>query len=60
MEQTGCSWILPRLKSGGGKVRLALDFSCEVPSVDASAIITELKQAIADLKLDRSVKITND
>ncbi len=49
--------ILPRLKSGA-KLRLSVDFTCEVASADASAIVAELKQAIADLKLDRSVKVT--
>jgi hypothetical protein len=48
--------ILPRLKSSAN-LRLGIEFSCEVPSNDASSIEAELRQAIADLRLERSVTV---
>jgi hypothetical protein len=51
--------ILPRLK-GGNKVSLGIDFSCEVAASDAAAIQAELRQAIADLRLDSTVRVLGD
>lgn len=48
--------ILPRLK-GGTNLRLGIDFSCEVTAEDVAAIEGELKQALADLRLERSVTV---
>jgi len=51
--------ILPRLKSGE-KLRLGIDFSCEVSAADSAPIEAELRQAIADLRLEKSVTVRVD
>ncbi len=48
--------LLPRLKSGG-KLRLGIDFACEIPAADAESISAELRQAIADLRLESMVTV---
>jgi hypothetical protein len=48
--------ILPRLKAGAN-LRLSVDFSCEVAANDASSVESELRQAISDLRLDKSVTV---
>jgi hypothetical protein len=49
--------VLPRLKSGA-KLRLSIDFTCEVPAAEAATLVVELRQALADLKLDRTLKVS--
>lgn len=48
--------VLPRLKAGVN-LRLGIEFSCEVAAEDACSVEAELRQAIADLRLDSSIQI---
>ncbi len=50
--------LLPRLKAGA-RLKLSVDFSCEVSSAEAAAVVAELRQAISDLKLDGSVRVSS-
>jgi len=51
--------ILPRLKAGD-KLRLTIDFTCEVAAPDATAIAAELRQALSDLKLDAAIVVASE
>jgi hypothetical protein len=48
--------LLPKLKAGSG-LRLGLDFSAEIDSDAAAALLVELRQVLADLNLSQQVRI---
>ena|GEM_PF-6692262 len=48
--------LRPKLRNGK-QLRLGLDFECEFPSEDANAIQTELRQAVADLRLAGQLQV---
>lgn len=49
--------LLPRLRAGG-RVRLGLDFTCELSADDARAAEADVRQALADLQLGESLSVS--